>query len=327
MGWLLAALLALPVLGLVYQQFGVVRDRRRYPPPGRIVNGLHVYPQGAGDRDIVLESGVAATSLSWQRLQPKLAEFARTFSYDRAGLGWSARPRAARTLLNLMEELHDWLRASDVRLPCLFVGHSFGGLLLRHYVAAYPRDVAGLVLLDPLVPSEWNPFTAEQRYRLSRGVFLSRWGGLLAKLGVVRFALDLLMSGFSGLPKAISKASSGRGSSVTERLVGEVSKLPPEVWPMVRSHWCLPKSFTSMADYLEQIPFACALSVDDAPLTHIPVTVISGETSAPAVIEEHRRIASCSPQGRHIVAERSGHWVQLDRPDLVTEAVRDLRYT
>jgi len=320
-------LLAGPVLGFLYQQVGAIRDRRRFPPPGRLLDGLHIYEQGEGPRDIVLEAGVAATSLSWQRLQPVLARQARTLSYDRAGLGWSRRAQTPRTAPNLVAELRRTLDAAHIRRPCLFVGHSFGGLLLRHYAAAHPEDVAALVLLDPLVPLEWNPLTPEQRYRLSRAVFLSRWGAVLARFGVVRLALDLLVSGFRLIPKAIAKASSGRGSGVTERLVGEVRKLPPEVWPMVRSHWCLAKSFTSMADYLDQIPGACALSVDDAALSQIPVTVISAETSPLEVIEEHRRIASCSARGRHLVAKGSGHWVQLDRPDIVIEAVGDLGYT
>jgi pimeloyl-ACP methyl ester carboxylesterase len=42
------------------------------------------------------------------------------------------------------------------------------------------------------------------------------------------------------------------------------------------------------------------------------------------VLAEHRDIARLSPLGRHIVAANSGHWVQLDQPDLVVSAIRDV---
>jgi pimeloyl-ACP methyl ester carboxylesterase len=320
---ILGLLVAVPLAGILYQLIGSWRDRRRYPPPGCVFRGLHLFLSGEQGAPIILEAGVAATSLSWQRVQPEIARFARVASYDRAGLGWSARAATPRSLPNLVGELHRLLRDAEVPLPCVFVGHSFGGLLLRHYTAAYPDDVAGLVLVDPLVGIEWWPLSPLQRYRLSRGVILSRWGALLARLGIVRFALDLLLSGFRAIPKMIAKASSGRGASVTERLVGEVSKLPPEVWPAVRSHWCLPKSFSAMADYLEQIPIACAAPVDDTVLAGKPVVILSAATSRPEVIQAQAAIAALSSRGVHRVVEGSGHWIQLDRPEQVIAALMD----
>jgi pimeloyl-ACP methyl ester carboxylesterase len=39
---------------------------------------------------------------------------------------------------------------------------------------------------------------------------------------------------------------------------------------------------------------------------------------------EHQAIAALSTRGRHVVARVGGHWVHLDQPDLVVEAIREV---
>lgn len=319
---LLALLVIVLAGGVLYQNLGERRDARRHPPPGRFVAGLHVYETGATGPTVILEAGVSASSLSWRLVQDRLGASARVASYDRAGYGWSPAKPAPRDLDHLVAELHEWLVASALPAPFILVGHSFGGLMLRHYAARHRELVAALVLVDPLDPGEWRPVTPANASRLNKGVMLSRRGATLAKWGVVRLGLDLLMSGSRVIPKLLAKASSGKGSSVTDRLVGEVRKMPAEVWPMVRAHWCLPRSFRTMAEYLERLPEACAQPLDDSALRDVPLVVISASKSEPAVIEAHRRTAALSAKGVHLVAGESGHWIQLDRPDVVIEAIR-----
>ncbi len=307
----LLILAAVCLLPFAYQRFGEWRDRRRYPPPGGIVDGLHLWPAGESGPSVVLESGVAATSLSWKPVQDRVRSFARVYSYDRAGLGWSRFSAQPRSLDRLVAELHHLLEKSGVSKPYVLVGHSFGGLLVRHYAALHPAEVRGLVLVDPLPPADWAPLVPHQASRLARGVQLSRRGAWLAQAGVVRLALDLLMTGSSAIPKLLARATAGNGASVTSRLTGEVRKLPREVWPMVCSHWCLPRSFRAMADYLEWLPANCAsVKLPDA----IPTIVLTPPN--------HRFEVPAGAE--HRIAHRSGHWIQLDEPDLVAQAIRDI---
>jgi pimeloyl-ACP methyl ester carboxylesterase len=321
-------LAAVVLAAVLYQAGGTWRDRRRYPPPGRIYEAagcrLHANVAGAAGPVVVLEAGVAASTLSWTRIHHGVRAYARVASYDRAGLGWSARTKRPRNMENMVEELHALLRAAGLEPPFVLVGHSFGGFLLRHYAARHPGDVAALVLLDPLTPAEWWPLSAENRYQLSRGVILSRWGALLARLGVVRFALDLLMMGARGIPKLIARAaSSGRGAAVTERLVGEVRKMPQEVWPMVKAHWCLPKNFLAMGDYLAALPANCAFDAEYEPLADKPLWVLSAADVSPERLAGHQRVASASRLGVHVRADSGGHWIQLDQPALVLQTIRE----
>jgi pimeloyl-ACP methyl ester carboxylesterase len=54
----------------------------------------------------------------------------------------------------------------------------------------------------------------------------------------------------------------------------------------------------------------------------IPLTVISAGNTSPEGLVEHQAVAKLSAQGEHIVAQRRGHWVQLDEPQLVVDAIR-----
>jgi pimeloyl-ACP methyl ester carboxylesterase len=314
---LLCALAVLPAAGLMYQAVGKRRDRKRMPPPGRLVdvNGtrMHVLDQGTGV-SVVLEAGIAGTSLGWTLVDKQLAANARVVSYDRAGLGWSEPVARPRTVAHAVAELRELLRAAGVEPPYILVGHSYGGLIVRHYAATHSDQVAGLVLVDPVDPREWFPLSENQARRLGRGVMLSRRGALLARFGVVRLALAILASGQSRLPRLIARMSAGRGASVTEKLTGEIRKLPPETWPMIRMHWSDEKCFATMAKYLELLPANVAATQSDRVPEHIPTILLT----APGV-EPETAIGLV-----HRPATRGGHWIQLDEPELVIEAVREL---
>ena len=93
----MAALAALLTLGVLFQQVALRRQRRRFAPPGRMVDvgghRLHVDCAGSGSPVVVLESGIAASSLSWSVVQPRIAMFTRVCSYQ------SCRPRVERSAI------------------------------------------------------------------------------------------------------------------------------------------------------------------------------------------------------------------------------------
>src|ERR1700675_964882 len=97
----------------------------RYPPPGRMLDvggrRLHVYETGQGSPTVLLEAGIAATSLSWRRVQTEIAKFARVASYDRAGLGWSDAASTPLTLGRLVDDLHALLEIAQLPPPYIMV--------------------------------------------------------------------------------------------------------------------------------------------------------------------------------------------------------------
>jgi pimeloyl-ACP methyl ester carboxylesterase len=285
---------------------------------------LHLFESGADGAPVIFESGISATCLNWTQVRVQAALFACAYAYDRAWLGWSDPANSPRTTSNIVEELCALLNAANIPAPRILVGHSFGGMLVRAYAAKYPDQVAGLVLVDPLAPSEWLKVPPAQARTLRLGVKLARRGALLARVGVVRASLALLMAGGRLVPKVIAKLSSGRGESVISRLVGEVSKMPPETWPMVRAHWCQAKSFHGLAGYLESLPASAAEADALLEPANLPVIVLSAASSTPEQLKERDALARRSPHGRHIIAAKSGHWIQLDEPELVVQAIREM---
>lgn len=286
-----------------------------FPPPGRMLDiggrRLHLQEMGQGSPLVILESGIAASSLSWRTVQTGIARFTRVISYDRAGLGWSDPATAPLTLGRLVGDLRALLHAAKLPPPYVLVGHSFGALIVRSYAGRYADEVSGIVLVDPLRPDEWNPISAEQRRMLARGVKLSRRGAVLARIGVVGWCLQSLLAGSRWLPKVVGGAASGRGLTVMKRLAGEVGKMPREVWPLVAAHWSNPKSFLGMAAHLETLADN-ALEISGAPPLDIPTIVLTrGQSAAPERV---------SANMRHIVAENSGHWIHLDQPELIVQA-------
>lgn len=283
---------------------------------------LHFHCAGAGEPTVVFEAGLAATSLSWTYVQPEVAKFARTCAYDRAGLGWSESGRAPRTVGAMVDALKTVLERAGLCGPFILVGHSFGALVLRAFAAAYPNEVAGLVLADPVSLEYWAACSEGERRRIARGTKLSRRGARLARVGVVRFALTALAAGARTMPKLVVRTAAGPATGFAERLAGEIRKLPPEVLPIVRAHWCEPKSFTAMAETLERLPENARAALRMGITPEIPITVLSAASATTAELAERDGWVRASRCGEHIRLSGCGHWLPLERPREIVAAVR-----
>jgi pimeloyl-ACP methyl ester carboxylesterase len=104
-------------------------------------------------------------------------------------------------------------------------------------------------------------------------------------------------------------------------MAGEISKLPRELWPAIQSHWCNPKSFRAMRDYLKALPESARAVYNEVTHLDIPLVVLSAGNSSPAQRADHERVARLSSRGRLEIVAGSGHWILLDRPDLVIREI------
>lgn len=182
--------------------------------------------------------------------------------------------------------------------------------------------MVAIVLVDP--PTEWLTMTPQRARMMRGGIHLSRIGALLAHLGVVRACLALLTGGAPGAPRRLVKILGPTAARILERLVGEVRRLPPEVHPIVQSHWCQPKCFHAMADYLMALERDGASMAALTPPRDVSVVVISSGNQPPERLAAHRALMGGSRGGRHVIAARSGHWIQFDQPELIVAVIRAL---
>lgn len=110
---------------------------------------VHVAVQGQGTPPVVFESGLGEDVSTWESVQPAIAKSTLTLAYERKGLGLSSPATGRRDGLTLAAELHELLQATKLKPPYVLVGHSLGGAVVQVFASRYPKEVAGLVLVDP----------------------------------------------------------------------------------------------------------------------------------------------------------------------------------
>ena len=324
--WLLL-LFVLPFLaGLVYQRVGALRDKRRFLGHGRLVNagdGQHVYvsSMGSGSPAVIFESGIAATSQNWADLQKAVSKFALSVSYDRRGLGWSSPTSSARTPSNIARELHAVLRKTGIAPPYVLVGHSFGGLVARRFALNYPDEVVGVVLVDAMRTEEWPPVNDAQRSMLARGIKLTKIAVPIARFGLARLATTSLLCRSGTVSGVLTRAAGAGGKHVLDRVTCEVGKMPREVWPIVAAHWSAPSFYRGLATHLQAVPASVIEMHDAPPIVDIPVLLLTAGTAEPLSMEAMAGIGNAADQQ---IAHKSGHWIHLDEPELVLEAIRTM---
>ncbi|MBV2155107.1 alpha/beta hydrolase [Kitasatospora sp. SUK 42] len=125
---------------------------------------MHVLAEGpaGGGPTVVWMPGGHAPGEEFRRLHTMTAARTRSVLVDRFGSGWSDVGPFPRTTAVEAEELPAALLAAGERAPFVFVGHSFGGLLVANVARRRPDLVAGLVLLDP-TPAEVIAFGPPNR--------------------------------------------------------------------------------------------------------------------------------------------------------------------
>jgi len=323
---ILSIIAALLAAGFLYQLIGANRDRRRYTSRGRWVEiepgqKLYVLEKGSGGPAVLFEAGIAATNLNWHHIQEKVSCFTATASYDRSGLGWSSPCRSQRTPGNISTELHTMLEMAGIKPPYILVGHSFGGLVMRRYAAKFPEDVAGVVLVDPMRCEEWPPLNPEKQSMIERGKRLSAYAIPIARFGLARLAVTSLLCRSGRLSGHLAGAGGLGGRHVLKRVTEEVSKMPREVWPIIAAHWSRPGYYAGMQRHVEAVPETVSEMRDADPIRDIPVLVLTPGKSTPLSGHCLDRIGN---NVRQVIATESAHWIHLDEPELVVDAIREM---
>jgi pimeloyl-ACP methyl ester carboxylesterase len=300
------------------------------PPPGQLIDvgshRLHLHCQGAGDPAVVFDAALGASSLSWTYVLPEVASFARACAVDRAGFAWSDAGPLPRTTPRIVEELRTVLASARIPPPYVLVGHSFGGLTARLFLHQHPEDVAGLVLLDPAYPEDWTPPSPALGALVRRGTQLCRYGRLAARFGITGLVAWLARAGAPGGARvAAFLASRGALRRVDEEVMAPAAKLPADVRAIAQRFWTQAKFFEALGSQIESIGVSAAAIPGGQEFGDVPLVVVSGETNSDAgQLGRQARLAARSTRGRHVVAEGSGHWIPLDRPDVVVEAIREV---
>jgi pimeloyl-ACP methyl ester carboxylesterase len=265
--------------------------------------------------------------VSWSLVQPELAKLSRVCSYDRAGFGWSEAGPMPRTAGRMADELHTLLNRARVSPPFLPVGHSFGGLVALVFAHRFRSETAGLVLVDPAHAEDWVKPAPKEQVQIDRGVRLCRYGAITARLGLARVVAALVGLGQLTLARGVVKmASRGGLSRQDEAILAPIWKLPPEVRPVLSQFWTKPQFFEALGGQIESICESAAqvLEATANGFGDLPLITISSTNPGDYRLRQQDRMAALSTRGRHVMASNSGHWVPLDEPQVVIDAVKGL---
>jgi pimeloyl-ACP methyl ester carboxylesterase len=298
---LFGLIVVLGLIGAVYESAAEASDVRAYPAPGQLVDvggyRLHINCTGAGSPTVVIDAGWGDWSASWSSwVQPEVAKTTRVCTYDRAGMGWSEAGPLPRTAEQFAKELHTLLQNAHIPGPYVLVGHSMGGLPVRVFAHTYAADVAGVVLIESMSPRQAKPAatnTPPPTTPQARGFSILT---LPARIGLLRlFAGPLGLT--SGLSPEVQRAYTA--FSVTPRYIQ--TYLVDEGAAMSQS-FMQADAVTTFGD--------------------IPLIVLSRggdpDRDWQAMQTELLRLSSHS---QHMVADKSGHNIQLDQPEAAVAAI------
>ncbi len=304
--FLIVVLLALA--GFLYENIFEERDRRFNPMPGQLVDvggyKMHIDCTGQGTPTVILDSGLGDSYISWNKVQPEIAQLTRVCSYDRAGLGYSDSSQHPRTSKDIAEELHTLLQnagnSAGISPPYILVGHSMGGYDVRLYASLYRREVAGMVLVDASHPEQQKRFPAALNDLDASWVREQEFLEFTTPLGIPR------LLGFCA-HEVEARAAECNFHSEREGVV-ELKAFPESAVQ------------TAATGSLGDLPLAVLSHDPDKPQPDLPEDLVKPTNYAWQQMQEE--LSHLSTRGTRVVAKNSGHYIQLDRPELVIEAVR-----
>ncbi len=283
---------------------------------------------GHGAPTVVFDAGLEDWSPAWSKVQPAIAAGSRTCSYDRAGSGASSAGRGPRTSGAIVTELHEALTAAGERPPYIVVGHSFGGYNMRLFADRYLDEVAGIVLVDS---------SHEDQAALIKAVDPASDAAYRAMLVQLRRCHDLAAAGRLALRTAAGRACAGqffRGlpeRTFSSRLNALLLRQALAAKQFAASRSEAENFATRSADDVRRarrsygaVPLRILTAMQhfvDTPRT--PAARRRGEQRFERGWEALQRSwLALSSDALQTPAQHSGHYVQLDRPELVIAAIR-----
>lgn len=281
-----------------------------------------LYCMGSGSPTVILDAGWGGGGVrDWRLVQVPIARVTRVCSYDRAGLGRSDPAPSPRDTKAIVADLQELLRVANVRGPYVMVGHSMGGFDVRLFADRNLSQVTGMVLVDPAGDNQFNRFDAispKLRLAQNRSFEAIRNCLKLAQVGVLKV----------GTPE-FSNCGGNPPTGMPQHLVAEHARraLSPFYY----------QAQLDEADGLMSIDSAEAVA-ERRSLGAIPLIVLtaSNTTKLPGLspLEEaavselwsqmHDELAALSSNGVNRHVSGSGHYIQLDAPQAVIDAVDEV---
>jgi pimeloyl-ACP methyl ester carboxylesterase len=209
----------------------------------------------------------------------------------------------------------------------VLVGHSLGGLYATLYADRYPHDVAGIVLVEPSFAQQDEDAEASELANDARAFEENtsqlRKCAALARLGKLKSERHDECFVF-----APNRTAAERGF-LTFQMVR------PFRYEAMASESESQHSADGRSDINSREEITARRKFGDRPVIVLTAAEAANAAATPAERDAsarqwrswkagHDELARRSTQGKSVVVEGAGHFVQLDKPDAVIAAVREV---
>ena len=310
----------------------VAEDQRilRYAKPGQMIDiggrRINLHCVGTGGPTVVLMAGIFSWSLVWYKTQPVIAQKTRVCGFDRAAYGFSDPASQPQIISEVVEDLHTALKAGAIPGPYVLVGHSLGGLEARIYAQRWPKEVAGMILVDTSPAAE--------------GLIDETQPDFDEAAGREKYTSYMIHCAFLAMRGPFEPSSLEFKNCSAATLPSDTPAEFKKIWPQ----FFTADYFAAKASLMSDLYTHVYDGADHNLLGAMPMVVLSIErpwdidTPAGARLvrsygkiwnDLHQDLARLSSRGVHRIIKGSGHEIQLDKPqaviDAVDEVLRELR--
>lgn len=313
--WQYLILIPTTILHLVLS----IKERKTLKAPGELIDlgsyRVHLWVKGTGKTTVVLDHSLGG--IEGYFLVEAIAKLTRVCIYDRPGYGWSDSSPKPRCSAEIVQELDLMLTRANLEPPYILVGDSFGSYNVRLYAQQFPEKVKGIILTDGLHESgmlnlPWSIIAV--KYLFISGFIMSIFGSVF---GIIRLA------GICGLFEMIKPEL--KQFSYLQRQRVKRSFYHYRHWlTMARELFNLNRSS-------RQLKVAQNFTV--------PIISIKSQTFfQPSVFtfllplkkidrlrdKMHHNFSILSSNFTEIPATNSSHFVWIDQPEIMLQAIRQL---
>lgn len=285
---------------------------------------IHMVCMGQGSPTVVLTAGLGDWGAVWGKVQPTIAKTTRVCAWDRPGAGFSSPSPKPQTVDNTTADLEEALRAGGIKGPYVMVGHSLGGYESLLFTDKQRSEVAGMVLVDPSIPDQMAVFA-------KAAPAFSKWVGAYFAEG---------LSQVQGCARDLRSGTLAPGKPDPIGCLSQSPTYPPALSQSLTRFQTNPAVFDTMASLMEnfdrdgQIVVRPDRAYGDLPLVVLTATVPQpfppgtsdevrkdGPLFMAAFSRGHDDIAALSSRGANRPVPGASHYIQVQRPEVVIEAI------
>lgn len=288
-----------------------------YAKPGQLIDiggrRMNLRCTGVGVPTVVLMAGLSSWSYIWYKTVPTIARKTRVCAFDRAGYGFSDPAPKPQIVSDVVDDLHAALNAASIPQPYVLVGHSLGGLEARIYTQRWPKEVAGMVLVDTSPDGE--------------GLIGQAQPGFEAVEKKESYASNKLHCALLAAKGPLQPSDPEYGHCAIGPLPIDTPASVRKIWPTFFTAYYAADQVSLMSSlYTHRYEEADHLRLGTMPLVVLSIEATWGElTNYNKVwIALHADLARLSSRGVHRIVKGSGHEIQLDKPDAVIDAVDEV---